>query len=207
MLYISYIFCCVYHIYFVVNIADDQKDGERNSQTREGTQAAIQRRKKPKRRSTGRVQVNIDVSIVLCCIWIRKLTLYFTNVYNYFWVPLVDVLSNMKVVAFFPYTLTETLMILANHIRNKNISLFQYDRSCRLAFPVHWDLARLSIPVHIAFYTLRHWIIYTVSERREESKMWITYRECPSGKVSASVMGIAWRNWKYIGSLFGCDKV
>ncbi|XP_064119815.1 protein phosphatase 1 regulatory subunit 12A-like isoform X9 [Macrobrachium nipponense] len=39
---------------------EDQKDNERNSQTREGTQAAIQRRKKPKRRSTGRVQVNMD---------------------------------------------------------------------------------------------------------------------------------------------------
>ncbi|KAK3850324.1 hypothetical protein Pcinc_042966, partial [Petrolisthes cinctipes] len=39
---------------------DDEKEGERNSQTREGTQAAIQRRKKPKRRSTGRVQVNMD---------------------------------------------------------------------------------------------------------------------------------------------------
>ncbi|XP_042233917.1 protein phosphatase 1 regulatory subunit 12A-like isoform X13 [Homarus americanus] len=40
--------------------ADEDKESERNSQTREGTQAAIQRRKKPKRRSTGRVQVNID---------------------------------------------------------------------------------------------------------------------------------------------------
>ncbi|KAK7080191.1 hypothetical protein SK128_003291, partial [Halocaridina rubra] len=39
---------------------EDQKDSERSSQTREGTQAAIQRRKKPKRRSTGRVQVNMD---------------------------------------------------------------------------------------------------------------------------------------------------
>lgn len=42
--------------------ADEDKDSERISQTREGTQAAIQRRKKPKRRSTGRVQVNMDVS-------------------------------------------------------------------------------------------------------------------------------------------------
>ncbi|XP_037788051.1 protein phosphatase 1 regulatory subunit 12B-like isoform X2 [Penaeus monodon] len=40
--------------------ADEDKDSERISQTREGTQAAIQRRKKPKRRSTGRVQVNMD---------------------------------------------------------------------------------------------------------------------------------------------------
>ncbi|XP_047477265.1 protein phosphatase 1 regulatory subunit 12A-like isoform X6 [Penaeus chinensis] len=40
--------------------ADEDKDSERVSQTREGTQAAIQRRKKPKRRSTGRVQVNMD---------------------------------------------------------------------------------------------------------------------------------------------------
>ncbi|XP_068239600.1 protein phosphatase 1 regulatory subunit 12A-like isoform X2 [Palaemon carinicauda] len=39
---------------------EENKDNERNSQTREGTQAAIQRRKKPKRRSTGRVQVNMD---------------------------------------------------------------------------------------------------------------------------------------------------
>ncbi|XP_071521445.1 uncharacterized protein Mbs isoform X17 [Panulirus ornatus] len=38
----------------------EDKEAERNSQTREGTQAAIQRRKKPKRRSTGRVQVNMD---------------------------------------------------------------------------------------------------------------------------------------------------
>ncbi|XP_069950808.1 protein phosphatase 1 regulatory subunit 12A isoform X10 [Cherax quadricarinatus] len=39
---------------------DEDKESERNSQTREGTQAAIQRRKKPKRRSTGVVKVNID---------------------------------------------------------------------------------------------------------------------------------------------------
>ncbi|XP_050732499.1 protein phosphatase 1 regulatory subunit 12A-like isoform X9 [Eriocheir sinensis] len=39
---------------------DEEKESERNSQTREGTQAAIQRRKKPKRRSTGKVQVNMD---------------------------------------------------------------------------------------------------------------------------------------------------
>lgn len=39
---------------------DEEKEGERNSQTREGTQAAIQRRKKPKRRCTGKVQVNMD---------------------------------------------------------------------------------------------------------------------------------------------------
>merc|ERR1711874_142395 len=39
---------------------DEEKESERTAQTREGTQAVLQRRKKPKRRSTGRVQVNMD---------------------------------------------------------------------------------------------------------------------------------------------------
>ncbi|CAL4097553.1 unnamed protein product, partial [Meganyctiphanes norvegica] len=42
------------------DVGDEDKESERTSQTREGTQAVLQRRKKPKRRSTGRVQVNMD---------------------------------------------------------------------------------------------------------------------------------------------------
>lgn len=42
------------------DVGDEDKESERTAQTREGTQAVLQRRKKPKRRSTGRVQVNMD---------------------------------------------------------------------------------------------------------------------------------------------------
>lgn len=42
------------------DVGDEEKESERTAQTREGTQAVLQRRKKPKRRSTGRVQVNMD---------------------------------------------------------------------------------------------------------------------------------------------------
>lgn len=49
----------------IVIVEQDKENDSRNAQA---TQAAINRRRKPKRRSTGVVQVDMDVSVVCCSV-------------------------------------------------------------------------------------------------------------------------------------------